>query len=220
MKKTKESGAGEIDVKVNHCEPLVSPKTCIIYSRVSTADQETQNQTDQLRDFAVKNGWIIKDIITDVSSGGKSISERTGLNSVFERAHRRAFDILLFWSLDRLSREGSRKTIQYLAQLEEYGVSFHSFTESYLSSMGPFSDCIISLLSTLAKQERIRISERTKAGLERTRKNGTRLGRPRTPVTKINQAMKLRDEGLTFKQIAEKLKVTPARAHQLVHLNR
>jgi len=191
-------------------------KRVVIYSRVSTTDQEVQNQTDQLREFARDHQWEVVDVITDVSSGGKSASERDGLNTVFTLAHQRKFDVLLFWSLDRLSREGSRKTIEYLTRLEGYGVDWHSFTEQYLSSMGPFADCIISLLSTLAKQERIRISERTKAGLERTRRAGTRLGRPRTSPKAIVRAAKLRAQGLTFRQIGKRMGLTAARAHQLV----
>ena len=132
-------------------------------------------------------------------------------------AHRKAFDVLLFWSLDRLSREGSRKTIAYLTILDDAGVAWHSFSEPYISSMGVFADCIISLLSTLAKQEKIRISERTKAGLERTvRVNGTRLGRPKTPPERLQKALKMRNEGLSYAQIAERLGVSRIRAFQMV----
>jgi putative DNA-invertase from lambdoid prophage Rac len=134
-------------------------------------------------------------------------------------AHKREFDVLLFWSLDRLSREGTRATIQYLTQLEQDGVDWHSFTEQYLSSLGIFKDCIISLLSALARQEKIRISERTKAGLERTVKlNGIKLGRRPTPREKIQQAINLRKQGLSFEEIGREMGITRSRAHQLVQL--
>jgi len=192
-------------------------KKCLIYTRVSTADQETANQISQLREFAAKQQWQVADVITDVCSGGKSSSQRAGLKKVFSLGHRKQFDVLLFWSLDRLSREGTRATIEYLARLEQYGIDWHSYTEQYLSSLGIFKDCVISLLSTLAKQEKVRISERTKAGLERTRRvNGKRLGRPRTPKQKIQRAVKLRNQGLSFCQIGKQMGVTGARAFQLV----
>lgn len=192
-------------------------KRCLIYCRCSTADQETRNQLDQLQDYAKTQGWQVTHEVVDVASGGKGVDKRQGLKKVFDLAHRRAFDILLFWSLDRLSREGSRATIQHLTQLESYGVDWHSYTEQYLSSLGVFSDCIIALLSALAKQEKIRISERTKAGLERTRRvNGTRLGRRPTPPEKIKAALRLRGQGLSFAAIGKRMGVTRSRAHQLV----
>ncbi len=191
-------------------------KKCIIYARCSTRDQETENQLAQLREYARKQGWDVHSEVIDVCSGSKGATERAGLDKVFKLAHQRVFDLLLFWSLDRLSREGSRQTIGYLTQLESYGVGFHSYSEPYLSTLGIFSDSIIALLSALAKQERIRISERTKAGLERTRRAGTRLGRPPTDADKLVDALKLRGEGLSFSQIGTRLGVTRARAFQLV----
>ena len=192
-------------------------KRAIIYARVSTRDQETENQVSQLRDYASAQEWRVVEVVIDVASGGKDKKDRSGLSEVFSRGHRKRFDILLFWSLDRLSREGSRQTIGYLTQLESYGIDWHSYTEPYISSLGIFSDAIISLLAALARQERVRISERTKAGLERTRRvNGTRLGRRKTPKEKFIKAMKLRDDGLSFSQIGKQMGVTGPRAFQLV----
>lgn len=190
-------------------------KTCLIYSRVSTQDQETQNQVDQLKDYASKQGWQILEAIVDVCSGGKGINERPGLEKVFQLGHKKAYDILLFWALDRLSREGSRKTIEYLTRLDSCGVDWHSFTEPYLSSLGVFSDSIIALLSALAKQEKIRIGERTRAGLARARLNGKRLGRPRTTGDKATKAVLLRNQGMSFGKIGKELGVSRIRAFQL-----
>jgi hypothetical protein len=72
----------------------------------------------------------------------------------------------------RLTREGTFKTHCYLKQLTDAGVKFKSFTEQYVDSLGVFGDAIIGLLAALAQQERIRISERTKAGIERNRARG------------------------------------------------
>ena len=84
----------------------------------------------------------------------------------------RQFDLVLFWSLDRLSREGVLET------LSSYGVGWKSFTEQYLDSCGVFRDAVLSILATIAKQERIRLSERTMAGLEKARREG-RVGEGR-----------------------------------------
>jgi putative DNA-invertase from lambdoid prophage Rac len=192
-----------------------SGKRALIYSRVSTADQDAENQFAQLRAYAAAQGWQVVDAITDVGSGSKDATERTGLGKVLTFAHQKRFDVLLFWSLDRFSREGSRKTIAHLTQLESFGVDFHSFTEPYLSTLGVFSDAIIALLSALAKQERLRIGERTRAGLERARANGKRLGRPRTATDRIDEARRLRASGLSYSKIGERLGISRVRAFQL-----
>lgn len=192
-------------------------KRVLIYSRVSTADQDAGNQIAQLRGYAAAQGWQVVDAITDTCSGATAASERTGLGKVLVLAHQRRFDILLFWSLDRFSREGSRKTIAYLTELEGYGVGWHSFTEPYISTLGVFSDAIIALLSALAKQERLRIGERTKAGLERAKANGKTLGRPRTAEDRVEAAKSLRSQSLSFAEIGQRLGVSRVRAFQMVN---
>ena len=132
-----------------------------IYARVSTKDkgQDTENQLVQLRDFASKQGWQVVREFVDRETGSKS--DRAELQAMFEAASQRKFDLLLFWALDRLSREGVLETLQHLNRLTSYGVGFRSFTEQYFDSCGIFKDHVISILATIAKQERIRLSERT-----------------------------------------------------------
>jgi DNA invertase Pin-like site-specific DNA recombinase len=96
---------------------------------------------------------------------------------MFEDASRGKFDILLFWSLDRLSREGVLETLQHLNRLTSYGIGWRSCTEMYLDSTGIFRDAVIGILAAVAKQERVRRSERTRAGLEKARSKGAVLGR-------------------------------------------
>ncbi|MGC2764914.1 MAG: recombinase family protein [Candidatus Acidiferrum sp.] len=85
--------------------------------------------------------------------------------------------MVLFWKLDRFSREGVRKTLRHLRQVDDWGVGWRSFQEPFFDSCGMMRDVVISIMATLAEQERITISERTKAGLARTRKASTRRGR-------------------------------------------
>src|SRR6266850_976534 len=186
--KPKKSTPTGTDVLLN--SPTTG-KRALIYSRVSTQDQDAQNQISQLRGYADAQGWRVVDVVVDVCSGAKTAPERTGLGKVLTMAHQRRFDIMLFWSLDRFSREGSRKTIANLTELEQYGIGWHSFTEPYISTLGVFSDAIIALLSALAKKESMRIGERTRDGLERARANGKRLGRPKTSVERIAKAKEL-----------------------------
>lgn len=186
---------------------------CIIYARCSTERQELGNQIDQLKSFAKKEGWKIIDIICDVASGSKSSDERQGLNKIFQLAHQKKVDVVLFWALDRFSREGSRKTLQDLTRLDSAGVKWHSYTEPYISSLGIFADAIIAILSALAKQERLRLSQRVKSAMRLIPKE--RLGRPKTAPEKIEQAIKLRQQNLSYSQIGKQMGITKARAHQL-----
>jgi DNA invertase Pin-like site-specific DNA recombinase len=195
-------------------------KRALIYARTSTADQDTQNQIVQLKAFAATKGWCIVDEIVDVCSGTLNSTERSGLGKVFALARQRRMDVLLFWSLDRFSREGSRKTIAYLQQLEDFGVDWHSFTEPYISSVGVFSDAIVALLSALAKQERLRIGERTRAGLERAKAIGRKLGRPPTPRCRIEEARSLRDDGFSFSEIGQRMNCSRGRAYQMASLGK
>jgi DNA invertase Pin-like site-specific DNA recombinase len=175
-----------------------------LYARVSTKDgrQDTRNQLQQLRDFCHKQGWQVMEEYTDKASGKHG--DRVRFQAMFEAASRREFDCLLFWSLDRFSREGVLETLQHLQRLTAYGIAYRSFTESYIDSLGPFRDVVISLLAALARQERIRLSERVVAGLARARRQGRIGGRPRVVVssTKIR---KLADRGLSAVQIGAEL---------------
>ena len=117
----------------------------------------------------------------DRESGRKGRRERSAFAAVFEAAERREFDTLVFWSLDRFSREGIRKTIAYLQQLEALGVRFRSYTEPYLSTENELvSHVLLGVLSYFAEYEAQKISRRTIAGLERARAEGKALGRPST----------------------------------------
>jgi len=184
-----------------------------IYSRVSTKDkgQDVENQLRQLREFCAKQGWTIVREFIDHASGKRS--DREQFQAMFAAASRREFDLVLFWSLDRFSREGVYETLQHLQRLTAYGVGYRSFTEQYLDSCGLFKDAVISILATIAKQERVRLSERTVAGLQRARQHGRVGGRPRI-VCDREKLMEMRRSGLSLGQIADQLglsKTTVAR---------
>jgi DNA invertase Pin-like site-specific DNA recombinase len=183
-----------------------------IYARVSTQHkgQETANQLLQLRECCHDQNLSIFREYEDHESGAKY--ERTGFQEMLRDAAARRFDVLFFWSLDRLTREGTLATLKYMELLKSYGVRWRSLTEPWIDSAGPFRDVIISLLASLAKQERVRISERVRAGLTRARQFGTRsgkcIGRPRAPFQR-DRALELRKQGLSWRRIAKIMGVSP-----------
>lgn len=175
-----------------------------LYGRISTREkgQEVENQLAQLRDFAAKQSWEIVHEYVDCESGAKS--DRAEFQRMFRDAAQRRFDLLLFWSLDRFSREGVLETLTHLNRLTAAGVGYRSFTEQYFDSCGIFKDAVISILATIAKQERIRISERVRAGLERARSRGKVLGRPRKAIDAQRMA-RLRATGASWRTIGRQL---------------
>jgi len=185
-----------------------------LYARVSTKDkgQDTENQLVQLREFAAKQGWQVMREYIDHETGGTS--DREQFQAMFTDASRRKFDLLLFWSLDRLSREGALETLQHLNRLTSHGVDYKSYTEQYLDSCGIFKDAIISIMATLAKQERVRLSERTKAGLAIARSKGRRIGRPRLKVHS-SEIARLKAQGLSLRAIGRELGVSEGSVRRL-----
>ncbi len=181
---------------------------CAIYARVSTNKQDNGNQLIQLREFAAKQGWtIVAEYVDTVSGSGKK--DRAQFDAMMLAASQKKFDVLLFWKLDRLSREGVRKTLRYLEQLDSYGVAWRSFTEPFFDSCGIMRDVVISIMATLAEQERITISDRTKAGLQRARKAGKRLGGKPIHVDML-AVQKRRTAGESLRAIARSLNVSPS----------
>jgi DNA invertase Pin-like site-specific DNA recombinase len=181
----------------------MKPRHVVLYARVSTKDkgQEVENQLAQLREFCAKQDWtIIREYVDHVS--GKSSDKRPQFQAMLAAASRREFDLVLFWSLDRFSREGVLPTLKHLEVLTSYGVAWKSYTEQYFDSCGIFRDAVISIAATLAKQERLKISERTVAGLQRARKEGRVGGRPRLVLDR-DQARRLRQEGKSLREISD-----------------
>jgi len=189
-----------------------------IYTRLSPNPDkdDTINQERELREFASRNGWVIVSHYSDIHiSGGKRGKDRPQFSKMFQDASRRKFDMVLFWSLDRLSREGAFATLQYLNQLSNWGVNFKSYTEQYLDSCGIFKDAVISILGVVAKQERIRLIERTMAGLQTARAKGKILGRPRRKIN-IAEARRMREQGETLKAIGAKYGASEATLSRLL----
>jgi DNA invertase Pin-like site-specific DNA recombinase len=176
-----------------------------IYARVSTKDkgQDTENQLLQLRKYAAAQGWETVEFI-DHETGKHS--DRDSLNALFTAASRREFAIVLVWALDRFTREGVAETFIHIKRLLDYGVQFESYTESHFRTTGPAGELMIAIAAWIAKQERIRISERTKAGLARARAQGKRCGRP-ARVFDRKRAEDLRKGGASIRAIATLLEV-------------
>jgi len=178
-----------------------------IYVRVSTEKQELENQLSPLLEFSAKRGFEIFKTYKDIATGKNT--ERESFNEMMREAHQRKFDAIVVWALDRLSREGLSKTVNLIEHLGKIGIDVISYSEPYLDTTNELArNILLAVISTLAKAEREKISERTKAGLERIRKQGKKLGRPAANADICLKTMALINKGVSFRDIAQKLNIS------------
>jgi DNA invertase Pin-like site-specific DNA recombinase len=171
--------------------------------------QDPETQLAQLRGYAKAQKWQVREFI-DFETGKHS--DREQLQAMYAAAARREVGVVLVWALDRLSREGVFVTLKHWHSLRDNGVEFESFSEPQFRTTGPmgeiFAELFISLSATFAKMERIRISDRTKAGLERARAKGRIGGRP-AKVFDRDLALSMRGQNppMSWRAIGKKLGV-------------
>lgn len=154
-----------------------------IYARVSTTNhgQDPQLQTREMREYCERRGWNVVDEYVDVGISGTKDS-RPELNRLMADAHRRRFDTILVWKLDRFGRS-LRHLVNSLAELEARGIAFISLRDN-LDLSTPSGRLMFQIIGAMAEFERALIAERVKAGMQNARAKGRRIGRPsRIPLT-------------------------------------
>ena len=154
-----------------------------VYARVSTLDQEPENQLAELRRYVRARSWPAAVEYVDKGVSG-SKDRRPALDRLVRDATRRGFDVLVVWRLDRLGRN-LRHLVTLLDELHVIGVSFVSLGEG-IDCTTPAGRLQLHVLAALAEFERGRIAERVKAGLVQAKKRGTRLGRPPTRISEVD----------------------------------
>ena len=180
-----------------------------IYARVSTDDkgQTTENQLRELREWCANSGHTIATEYIEHESGRKSANQRPRFAAMLSDAHKRKFDLVLVWSLDRLSREGMIATVRYLRSTDECRrrVSL-PYSEAHLSTENELvRNVLLTLLASLAKMEVEKLSARVKAGMARAKARGKHVGRPSIDPGLRKEIAERRAEGQTPYAIAKAL---------------
>lgn len=180
---------------------------CAIYTRVSTGHQDTTNQLDVLRDVAKLKGLtIVQEFVDDGVSGTHGRDKRKGFDNLLKGATRKDFDIILVWSVDRLGRN-IQDLISFLNEIQSVECDLY-LHQNGIDTSTPSGRLMFGMLSLFADFERSIISERTRAGIERARKQGKKIGRPSNMNDGLVESIKyMRSQGLGIRRIATDLKV-------------
>jgi len=177
-------------------------KSVAIYARVSTDRQSTESQLNTLREYIEKREWnLFKEYIDEGFTG--SNTKRPAFKEMMADAKKRRFDVLLVYKLDRLSRS-LKDLIITLDDLKSTGIDFVSYDNS-LDTTTPTGRLIFHVVGSVAEFEREIIKERVKSGLENARRKGKRLGRPPVSSALVEEAKRLRSQGMPYRKIGLQL---------------
>jgi len=181
-------------------------KRAAIYLRVSTREQSTDAQRAELIGVAERAGWQVIEAYEDAGiSGAKGPDQRPAFDRMLKDATRRRFDVVMSWSVDRLGRSLQHLVIT-LADLQAAGIDLY-LRQQAVDTTTPSGRALFQMLGVFAEFERGMIRERVKAGVDRAKAAGKRLGRP---ATSTGQAAAIRAslaDGMSIRKAATHHKV-------------
>ena len=176
------------------------------YARVSTDGQTTENQLQELRKVADRNGWqIIQEFVDHGISGAKGRDQRPAFDEMCKGVIRKEFDLIMSWSVDRLGRS-LQHLVTFLDELHSKKVDLFLHRQG-IDTTTPAGKMMFQMLGVFAEFERAMIKERINAGLARARAQGKTLGRPKVSLQVENKIRKLRSTGKGIRKIASELSV-------------
>jgi len=181
-------------------------KQVALYARVSTDGQTTENQLQELRKVAKRNGWhIAQEFVDHGISGAKGRDQRPAFDEMLKAVTRKEVEVVMSWSVDRLGRS-LQHLIGFLDELHSKKVDLYLHQQG-IDTGTPAGKMLFQLLGVFAEFERSMIRERINAGLARAKAQGKKLGRPRVSLTVENKIKKLRSTGKGIRKIASELRV-------------
>ena len=191
-------------------------KRVAIYARVSTDKQQTSNQVLVLKEIADRSGYNIIQIYEDKGiSGSKGREDRPALNQRMKDATHRKFDMVMCWSIDRLGRSISH-LIEIMNELNGLKIDMF-FSQQSIDTTQSSGRMLFSIMGAIGEFEKSLIKERVLAGLDRARKNGTKLGRPSNMTDGLKSAILiLKDKGLGVRETCRKLGIGCATYYKVV----
>jgi DNA invertase Pin-like site-specific DNA recombinase len=185
-------------------------KRVALYFRVSTSDQTPDAQIHELRIYAEQRGFNIVAEFVETASG--ATRSRPELARMMEIVRKRKVDIVLVWAFDRFARSTSHLATT-LEEFQALGVDFVSYSQQ-IDTTTPAGKLTFHVLAAIAEFEREMIRERVRSGMAAAKQRGTRsgnpIGRPKQTASQVSDMRRLRKKGLSYRQIAKQLGVSPA----------
>lgn len=172
-------------------------RRCALYLRVSTDRQTVANQADEVHRMVEARGYS-PEVYEEVESVAKA---RPVLDRLLADARAGRVGAVAVWALDRLHRS-MVGAIQTVLELDRLGVQVLSVREGWLDTNGPVRPLLVAIFGWVAEQERARLIERTRAGLERARRQGKRLGRPCASPLLVAAALAQVERGTSIRAAA------------------
>lgn len=196
-----------------------------MYGRISTSDKDQNLETQllPLREFCAAQGWTVHEEYVDQVSA-TDLARRTQWRELLADASKRKFDLVLVWRMDRAFRS-VLDAATTLERLRGWGVGLRSYSEPWLDTTSPFGEALYYITvptSRDAQLERGILRERVKAGMERARREGKQIGRPRVIDRRgfrprlQNVLERLADGSLSRRKAAKELKIGYATLKRLL----
>jgi DNA invertase Pin-like site-specific DNA recombinase len=190
-------------------------KKAVIYVRVSTDGQTTENQRLALAQVAEKSGWEVVGVYEDHAvSGAKGRDQRPAFDRLCKDATRREFDVVMAWSVDRLGRS-LQHLVAFLGELHAVGVDLFLHQQG-IDTTTPAGKAMFQMMGVFAEFERAMIQDRVKAGLARARAQGKTLGRPKVAHKVRQTILDARSDGLSIRNIAKEVGVSVGTVHGVI----
>jgi DNA invertase Pin-like site-specific DNA recombinase len=178
---------------------------CVIYARVSTAQQDVDMQVLELQTVATRSGWDVVAIKKEIVSGGKARAKRPVLDEVLRMLTQRKVDKLLVWSTDRLGRS-LVDLINTMETIKASGGSLYIHQQA-LDTASPAGEAMFAMLGIFSQFERSIIQERVRSGISAAKAKGVKFGRPKRKIgkQKLARMLELRDQKMSYRKIAAEL---------------
>ena len=191
-------------------------KVCL-YSRTSHSDSNPQNQINELKQVANRNGWtIVNEFVDSGISGAKGRDKRPQFDAMLNSAMKKEFDVVMFWAVDRASRNLTH-LVQMMNDLDSKNIGMY-FHQQAIDTTTPSGKAMIQMAGVFAEFERSMTKERILASHERAKAEGKTIGRP----SQINDALVtsikfMREKGVGIKKIAKQLNVGVGTVYKVIN---
>ena len=149
-----------------------------IYARISTVDKDQNPETQLMavRDYCDAQGWGVSGEYVDAASA-RDMVHRVSWRRLLDDGAKRRFQAVVVFKLDRAFRS-VKDMHDTLATWEVLNIGFRSIREGF-DTHTAVGRLLLNLLASVAEFELEMIRERVKAGMDRARRQGRRIGRPR-----------------------------------------